>query len=96
MEKSKQIESHIKYLEACRDDLELALPILDKVYKKTICLHDYKLSEGHCRGLASACEFFDVRFVNRLLLKNCGISGNMLAIILEGLLKMEDFKFIGE
>lgn len=68
------------------------LPILDKIYAKTLCLQDYHLSEGNCQGLAEACEFLDSKIVNRMLFNNCGISGDQLAIILEGIAKMKDFK----
>lgn len=44
------------------------------------------------KGLASAIEFFDTRVVNRILLNNCGISGDSLALILDGILKLKDFK----
>ena len=68
------------------------LPILDKIYHRTLCLQDYHLSEGNCRGLADACRYLDMRVVNRMLFNNCGLDGDLLAIILEGVLKMQDFK----
>ena len=74
--------------------MEIALPILDKIYKKTICLQDYTMSEGHCKGLATACEFFDAKVVNRVLMSNCGVNGDQFAMILEGLAKLNDFKSI--
>ena len=70
------------------------LPILDKIYKKTLCLNDYLLSDGNCRGLAAACELFDHRVVNRVLFNNCGITGDQLAMMLEGLCQLQDFKSI--
>ena len=74
--------------------MDLVLPILDKIYKKTICLQDYTMSEGHCKGLAHACEFIDSKVVNRILMSNCGVTGDDLALILEGLAKLHDFKSI--
>ena len=70
----------------------MTLPILDKIYRKTLCLQDYHLSDGNCEGLAEACEFLDNSIINRMLFNNCGISGDQLAIILEGVAKMKDFK----
>lgn len=52
------------------------LPILDKIYKKTLYLQDYLLSDGICKGLAAACKLFDHRLVNRVLFTNCGITGD--------------------
>ena len=70
------------------------LPILDKIYRKTLCLNDYLLSDGNCRGLAAACELFDHQVVNRVLFNNCGLSGDQFALILEGLNHLKDFKSI--
>lgn len=49
----------INYFLQCKKDLDLTLPILEKVIKKTLMLQEYTLSKGHCRGLAKACQFFD-------------------------------------
>ena len=68
------------------------MPILDKIWKKTLCLQNYFLSEGNIRGLAQACEILDFRIVNRLLLNNCGISGEQFAEIITGMGKLRDFK----
>lgn len=50
------------------------------------------MSDGHCLGLAEACKFLDHKVVNRLLLQNCGITGDQVAKILEGVLHLKDFK----
>ncbi len=34
----KQIDPRIKYMKRCIDSLQLNLPILDKIYRKTLCL----------------------------------------------------------
>ena len=52
------------------------------------------MSEGHCKGLARACEFFDAKVVNRILMSNCGVNGDDFALILGGLAKLNDFKSI--
>lgn len=72
----------------------MALPILDKVYRKTLCLQDYQLSQGHCKGIAVACKYFDDKLVNRILFNNNGMSGDQLAEILIGLQNIEDVKSI--
>ena len=48
-------DPRIKYFEACKAELNVCLPILDKILKKTIYLQDYALSDGHCKGLAASC-----------------------------------------
>ena len=72
----------------------MVLPILDKIYKKTLCLNDYLLSDGNCQGLAAACAMLDPTVVNRVLFNNCGITDEQFAMILEGLHKLKDFKSI--
>ena len=42
--------------------------------------------------MALACEILDFRIVNRILLNNCGISGDQFAEILKGMSKLRDFK----
>lgn len=79
-------------MKRCLEAIDLNLPILDKIYRKTLCLQDYHLSDGNCQGLADACEFLDHRIINRMLFNNCGLTGDKLAIILEGIAKMKDFK----
>ena len=70
------------------------LPIFEKIYHKTLCLQNYVLSEGQCAGLAEACHFIDHRKMNRVLFNNCGLTGNKMAVILEGLTQISDFKSI--
>ena len=87
-------DPRIKYFQSCKSELNVCLPILDKIIRKTIYLQDYALSDGHCKGLAAACQFFDPKVVNRVLFSNCGINGDQFAMILTGLAKLNDFKSI--
>ena len=84
----------IKYVKMCNQLEDLDLPILDKIYRKTLCLHEYTLSEGHCKGLAEACSFFNTQVVNRVMFNNCGIDGDEFADILIGLQRLKDVKSI--
>jgi len=59
-----------------------------------LVLQNYKLSEGHCNGLAKACSLLDTSKVNRILFNNCGIDGLQFAEILKGLATLQDFKSI--
>ena len=81
----KNDDPRILYMKRCLESVELNLPILDKIYRKTIVLQDYHLSEGNCQGLADACEHLDTQIVNRMLFNNCGLTGDTLAVILEGI-----------
>lgn len=41
MIKAESTDPRIQYFANCQKELEVALPILDKVYRKTLCLQDY-------------------------------------------------------
>ena len=51
----------MKYFRRCMEKHELLLPIFEKIYRRTLCLQDYKLNDGQCQGIAEACEFIDHR-----------------------------------
>lgn len=79
-------------MKKCSENLDRILPIFDKIVKKTLCLQNYLLNDGHCSGLAEACQHLDHRVVNRMLFNNCGITGDQMATILDGISKLKDFK----
>ena len=87
-----EIDPRIKYMKRCLQNLNMTLPIFDKIFRKTLCLHNYHLSDGNCQGLADSCEHLDDKVINRMLFNNCGISGDQLAVIFNGIAKMKDFK----
>ena len=91
---SEKIDPKILYFLKCKEKLEVALPILDKVWRKTLCLQGYTLSKGHCEGIAVACHYFDPKIINRVLFENCGISGAEFTDILNGLAHLDDVKSI--
>jgi len=88
------VDPQVEYYLTCKKKLEIALPILDKVWRKTLCLQDYSLSKGHCEGIAVACQYFDEKLINRVLFNNCGMDGDEFAEILRGLNKLKDVKSI--
>jgi hypothetical protein len=73
--------------------MELALPILEKVHNKTLCLYDFNLSEVQTKALQNAASFFE-SFVNRVLFDNCGITDEQFAGILAACWDLKDFKSI--
>lgn len=70
------LDPRIAYFKRCKEEQDLVLPILDKIYKKTLCLHNYLLTDGNCRALAAAGELLDHTLVNRYLFNNSGMTGN--------------------
>lgn len=89
-----QLDPQFQYIKQCAGDLNLVLPILNKIRGKTLCLQSYTLSQGHANALAAACPFFDDSLINRVLFENCGIDDNEFAAILRGLEQLNDFKSI--
>ena len=87
-------DPRVQYFLECRSNLNLALPILEKILEKTLVLQNYTLSQGHCKGLAHSIGFFDEQQVNRIYMNNCGIDGSEFALILKGLQNLRDFKAI--
>ena len=85
MREELQQDPHFNYFAECQHEMELALPILEKVYNKTLSLYDYTLSPVHTQALENASKFFE-NFVNRILLDNCGVSDGQFASIVTALL----------
>ncbi len=71
-----EIDPRIKLMHQCEKNLNTLLPIFDKIVNKTLCLQNYQLNDGHVKGIAQACQFFDHTKINRLLFNNCGLSGD--------------------
>ena len=92
IEEDQTNDPRIKFIQMCIKNRVNILPIFDKVLKKTLCLQNYLLQDGHVEGLAEACEFLDRRLINRMLFNNCGMTGDQLATILQGVARMPDFK----
>ena len=42
--------------------------------------------------MSDACENLDPRIVNRMLFNNCCLSGDQMAVLLDGFAKMADLK----
>ena len=79
-------------MKKCLENLDRILPVFDKIFNKTLCLQNYLLNDGHCQGLSDACENLDPSIVNRMLFNNCGLSGEQMAVLLDGFAKMVDLK----
>lgn len=94
MDQKNEDDPALKYFKKCQENNTLLLPIFEKIYRKTLCLQNYILSDGQCEGIAQACSFINHRHMNRVLFNNCGLTGNKFATILEGIALVKDFKSI--
>ena len=72
------------FLDAMKDQLELVLPVVNKIVDNVLALSDYTLSIGQCRGLVAVFE--KTKFpLETLYLENCGVDDDELATLLIGL-----------
>ena len=94
MEEQNEQDPAIKYFKKCKEENSLLLPIFEKIYRKTLCLQDYILSDGQCQGIVEACNYIDYKKMNRVFFSNCGLTGNKFATILDGLVLVKDLKSI--
>lgn len=93
MNETNSTDPKFQYLRQCQADLNLSLPVLDKVVGKTLGLHGYNLTEGNCKALEQACQFLNGR-ITRVLFDNCGISDDEFACILRGVAFLNGFQSI--
>ena len=86
-------DPHFNFFNECQHEMDLALPILEKIHNKALNLQNYTLSPVATQALMIASKFFD-DFVNKILLDNCGVNDDQFSKILESLLNLKDFKSI--
>lgn len=80
-----------KYLQFCKNEKVLPLPILNKIEDGVLALEDYKLNYGLCKALGSVLDDLG-GLIRKIVLKNNGINDESYAIILEGALKNKNIK----
>eukprot|EP00347_Sterkiella_histriomuscorum_P021600 403333417 len=80
-----------KYLQYCKNEQVLPLPILSKIEDGVLSLDDYKLNFGLCKALGSVLEDLG-GLIRKLVLKNNGINDKSYSILLEGALRNRNIK----
>ncbi len=93
MHEMNPTDPKFQYLRTCQADLNLCLPLLEKIYGKTLGLYGYTLSEGHCKAFESACRFLDGK-INKILLDNCGVGDDEFQALLNGVNLLNNFQSI--
>lgn len=48
--------ANIKYLNVCKNEHAIPLPVIDKIRDKVLLLEHYKLDTGHCKAIGAALE----------------------------------------
>jgi hypothetical protein len=62
------------------------------VYKRTLCLQNYRLGIAQVKALSKAWQFFEYKGINRAILDNCDVNDNEFSLILKAINKLKDFK----
>lgn len=89
----EQSDPKVLFFVKCRQTLDYALPLLDKIIDKTLCLKNYSLSPGHCRALAFAASLLG-KDLTRLNFDSCGIRDEEFAAVLKAIAMHDDFKSV--
>jgi hypothetical protein len=72
-----------KYLQSCKNEKVLPLPIISKIFEGVLCLDDYKLNFGLCKALGNVLD--DLReTIYKIDLRNNGINDLDFAEIIKG------------
>lgn len=89
--KEQQSNTAKKYLQQCKNEKVLPLPILSKIEDGVLALVDYKLNFGLCKALGSVIGDLD-SLITKIVLSNNGISDIGYANILQGAFKNDNVK----
>lgn len=80
-----------KYLQFCKNEKVLPLPIISKIFEGVLSLDDYKLSFGLCRALGAVFEDLG-ESIYKIVLRNNGITDADYAEVLKGAIKNPNIK----
>ena len=80
-----------KYLQHCKTEQVLPLPIIHKISQGVLALEDYRLNSGICTALASVLEDLGSA-IHKIVLKNNGITDSSYAEIIKGAIKNPNIK----
>lgn len=75
-----------KYLQMCKNEKVLPLPIINKIFEGVLSLDDYKLNYGLCKALGNVLEDLGDS-IHKIDLRNNGIVDVDYAEIIKGALK---------
>jgi hypothetical protein len=86
MVEEKKANMQRKYLQMCKNEKVLPLPIISKISEGVLSLDDYKLNFGLCKALANVLDDLDDS-IFKIDLRNNGITDSDFAEILRGAIK---------
>eukprot|EP00347_Sterkiella_histriomuscorum_P014450 403360819 len=86
-------DSTLNFFIECQKELVLALPILQKIRKRTLNLTGYGLNQGHSKALQIAFKYFE-NILGKIHLENNNLKDDDFREILDGLAQLQDLKSI--
>ena len=92
LKESHSSDPKFVYLREC-NQLDLALPILEKVIGKTLALENYPLSSSHCRAIKQVFEMLSGQ-IDSIALENCNLEDPDFATVIEGISRLTNLEEI--
>lgn len=71
----------------------MILPILSRIFDRSLSLFNQQLSVGHVRGIASACDI-QPELINKVVLIRNDLNDANMSLLLEAFSRQKDFKKI--
>lgn len=82
-----------KYLQMCKNEKVVPLPIINKIFESVLYLDDYKLNFGLCKALGNVLDDLGDS-IYKLDLRNNGITDSDFAEVIKGALQNPHIKSI--
>ena len=82
-----------KYLQMCKNEKVVPLPIINKIFEGVLYLDDYKLNFGLCKALGNVLDDLGDS-IYKLDLRNNGITDSDFAEVIKGALQNPHIKSI--
>ena len=83
----------MNYYYQTKKEMDVILPILSKIYNKTLPLVNYQIGDGVCGGLGHACKA-NPKLINTVILDSNGLLDESLAKLLRGMQSLDHVKSI--
>jgi len=82
-----------KYLQMCKNEKVVPLPIINKIFESVLYLDDYKLNFGLCKALGNVLDDIGDS-IYKLDLRNNGITDSDFSEVIKGALQNPHIKSI--
>jgi hypothetical protein len=87
-------DPRLVYFCKSKEEQTTVLPLFQYIIKKTLCLHDYRISSEQATSLSKILKYFENNGINSVIFDNCGILDKDFQNILKGIQDLQSFKKI--